>query len=504
MLSGRFDSCPGEPPAERDTTMEDNTTLQNISRRKLLAGVGTVGLASAGAGLGTSAYFSDEESFENNTLTAGELDLKLDYKSTYLGGPGRLEAVQAMGYADAEYLGDGRYLLDQTPQPADMEEWEDGLAGFDFCSPEADEFLVNGDGISIFQLSDIKPGDSGEMTVSIHICDNPAWLEMGGELLENAENSVSEPEGEVDTTEGGDLADAIDVTVWYDEDCDNVYEPTGTGQQQELEVALVSDTSGSMSQEIGDLKAAANGFVDNLSSPDEAAAISFSNGSSLDQELTTTYQDVKDAIDQYVASGGTDMGAGISTATTELTSGTNATAGASKVMIVLTDGQPSNTSAATAAATAAKNAGIRIFTIALGSGAATTFLEDNIASPGDAFVAPDAADLDTVYSEIAQVVLAGEQIIAQGTLAEVMTTLAEGVELDGDRAEEGRQPYPGNTTQCIGFEWELPFEVGNEVQTDSVAFDVDFTAVQSRHNPESTPTPTPTPAPNGTQTQTPN
>ena len=238
-----------------------------------------------------------------------------------------------------------------------------------------------------------------------------------------------------------------------------------------------------MSQEIGDLQTAAKDFVDNLSNPDEAAAISFSNGASLDQGLTTNYQAVKDAIDQYVASGGTDMGQGISTGSTELQSGANATPGASKVMIVLTDGQPSSTSAATSAATAAKNAGIRIFTIALGAGAATSFLENNIAtSPDDAFVAPDPADLDTVYSEIAQIVLAGEQKIIEGTMAEVFDALAEGVPLNGDRQEEVRQPYPGATTQCIGFEWTLPAEVGNEIQTDSVKFDIGLYAEQSRHN----------------------
>ncbi|MGB9986739.1 VWA domain-containing protein [Salarchaeum japonicum] len=462
----------------------------NLSRRKVLGGLGAVGLASAGAGLGTSAYFTDTESLTGNTLAAGELDLKLDYKSTYAGGPGRLDDIVSMGYGDAEDLGDGVYLLDQTPQPSDMEAWEDNLAEFDFCSPEADEFLVNGDGISIFHLEDVKPGDSGEVTISIHICDNPAWLEMGGELSENAENGINEPESEVDETDGpmaGELADAIEVTAWYDEDCDNVYEPTGTGEQQELEIALVSDTSGSMSQEIGDLQTAAKDFVDNLSSPDEAAAISFSDGASLDQGLTTNYQAVKDAIDLYTSGGGTDMGQGITTASNELQGGANATASASKVMIVLTDGQPTSQSAATAAATAAKNAGIRIFAIALGSGAGQSYLANNIASsPGDAFVAPDAADLDTVYSEIAQIVLAGEQVIAEGTLSDVMATLAAGVELDGDRNEEERQPYPGNTTQCIGFEWELPAEVGNEVQTDSVSFDIDFTATQYRHNPQTT------------------
>jgi uncharacterized protein YegL len=281
----------------------------------------------------------------------------------------------------------------------------------------------------------------------------------------------------------GELADAIEVCVWYDEDCDNVYEPTGTGQQNELEVALVSDVSGSMGgSKIQALRTAATSFVDNLSSPDEAAAISFASSASLDQELTTNYQAVKDAINAYTAGGGTSIAAGVSAGENELLNGTNATAGASKVMIVLSDGQ-SNASAAIAAADAAKANGIRIFTIALGAGAATGLLEDIATSPDDAFVAPDAADLDTVYAEIAQVVLAGEQKIFEGSMADFFGTfLAEGAILDGNRQEDGLQPYPGATTQCIGFEWTLPTDVGNEVQTDSVKFDLGFEVEQSRHN----------------------
>jgi predicted ribosomally synthesized peptide with SipW-like signal peptide len=453
----------------------------------MLAGLGAVGLASAGAGLGTSAYFSDTEQLSGNSLTAGTLDLKLDYKATYAGGAGRLSDIQET-YPDAQDLGDGVYLLDQAPSPADMQEWEDLVQGeqFDFCSPEADEFLVNGDGIPVFTLDDVKPGDTGEVTISIHICDNPAYLQLVGAITENLERGQNDPElaAEGEDTDGiGELADEIQVCVWYDEDCDNVYEPTGTGEQQELEVALVSDVSGSMSQEIGDLQFAAKNFVDNLSSPDEAAAISFSNSASLDQELTTNYQAVKDAIDTYSAGGSTNMTAGIGTAETELLNGTNATPGASKVMILLSDGSPDDSSSAESAATAAKNAGIRIFTIALGSGAATSFLENSIASsPDDAFVAPDPADLDTVYAEIAQVVLAGEQKIAEGSMSEVFAQLSQGVLLDGNRQEEGVQPYPGATTQCIGFEWELPFEVGNQVQSDSVTFDIGLEAEQSRNN----------------------
>ncbi|WP_251344261.1 vWA domain-containing protein [Haloplanus halophilus] len=54
-----------------------------LSRRKALAALGTIGVASAGAGLGTSAYFSDQETFQNNELTAGELDLKVDWEEHY-------------------------------------------------------------------------------------------------------------------------------------------------------------------------------------------------------------------------------------------------------------------------------------------------------------------------------------------------------------------------------------------------------------------------------------
>jgi predicted ribosomally synthesized peptide with SipW-like signal peptide len=461
----------------------------STSRRQLLAGIGAAGLASAGAGLGTTAYFSDTESFGTNTLQAGELDLKLDYKATYSGGPGRLEAVRAMGYPDATEVDAGTYLLGQAPTTAEWQQWEDvvqdeGL-GFDFCSDTADEFLVNGDAIPMFTLSDVKPGDSGEVTVSIHICDNPAYLRMFGEIVDEAENGQSEPEvdAEGEDTDGrSELADLIEVCVWYDEDCDNVYEPTGTGQTGELEVALVSDTSGSMAQEVDDLKVAAKSFVDNLASPDEAAAVSFASSASLDQGLTTDYQAVKDAIDLYNDGGTTNMTAGIDVAANELLSGANATAGASKVMVLLSDGSPNNASTAASEATAAKNAGIRLITIALGGGADTTFLENIATSPDDAFVAPDAADLDTIYAEIAQIVLAGERKAFEGTLREVMTALGERPVLDGNRQEEGIQCYPGNTTQCIGFEWTLPADSGNASQTDSVTFDFGFDAEQCRHN----------------------
>ena len=61
--------------------MSDNQI--DLTRRKILASMGAVGAAGAGAGLGTSALFSDTEEFANNQLTAGTLDLKVDWEEHY-------------------------------------------------------------------------------------------------------------------------------------------------------------------------------------------------------------------------------------------------------------------------------------------------------------------------------------------------------------------------------------------------------------------------------------
>jgi predicted ribosomally synthesized peptide with SipW-like signal peptide len=50
----------------------------SLTRRRLLGGILTVGGASAAAGAGTMAAFSDSESSSNNTVQAGTLNLTLD------------------------------------------------------------------------------------------------------------------------------------------------------------------------------------------------------------------------------------------------------------------------------------------------------------------------------------------------------------------------------------------------------------------------------------------
>ncbi|MUV87365.1 hypothetical protein GJ631_12530 [Natronomonas sp. CBA1123] len=159
-------------------TDDNKPTTYSLSRRKTLAGLGAIGLASAGAGLGTSAFFSDQESFTGNTLTAGTLDLRVPYEASYdSGGTVENMADEAMGTQDGD--------------PAGM----------------------------FYDLQDVKPGDSGHVEFCFEIVDNPSYMWACGDLTQ-AENGMTEPEMDVDNTPDiGELGDAIDARLSY---CDEV------------------------------------------------------------------------------------------------------------------------------------------------------------------------------------------------------------------------------------------------------------------------------------------
>jgi predicted ribosomally synthesized peptide with SipW-like signal peptide len=66
-----------------------------------LGGLGTIGIASAAAGAGTVAYFSDTETSSNNSVTAGTLDLTAEGSS---GGSFNM-AVDGLAPGETKELG---------------------------------------------------------------------------------------------------------------------------------------------------------------------------------------------------------------------------------------------------------------------------------------------------------------------------------------------------------------------------------------------------------------
>jgi predicted ribosomally synthesized peptide with SipW-like signal peptide len=207
-----------------------------LTRRKALAALASIGAASAGAGLGTSAYFSDQETFENNELTAGTLDLKVGWSEHYSDwSPGEGDGVDVRMYD-----GDG------TGGSTGLESGETGLPANDAWLIAVDDpgrFLDNteqeavdisdapcdgldvpadlptvGEDRPVIDLEDVKPGDFGEVTFDFALCDNPGYVWLNGSLLDANENGLTEPEADdPDEGDGVELLDEVRAAVWVDD-----------------------------------------------------------------------------------------------------------------------------------------------------------------------------------------------------------------------------------------------------------------------------------------------
>lgn len=146
--------------------MDDTTRL---TRRKLLAGTGAIGAGLAVGGSGAFALLSDSETSEDNAVTAGTLDLELDWVKYYHGRDFHTD-VQA-----------------PTSNPG-----------------------------PIFELGDVKPGDCGGGGVSVHVGGNPAYVYATLDVTGNSEGDIEEPErdsSDEDGTEVGELAENVHVVA---------------------------------------------------------------------------------------------------------------------------------------------------------------------------------------------------------------------------------------------------------------------------------------------------
>ena len=164
-----------------------------LSRRKALAALGSIGVASAGAGLGTSAYFSDQETFENNRLVAGELDLLMDWEEHYSDwmGSENSDIAEEDGGESQEDDGSGTFdvLMEEPENPDGFKQFPPGTeAEFDgqapllwVSDPYIDDFMANtaieafpdsdNDGSADYPVGDLQ-GDPCEFLANVGDDDN--------------------------------------------------------------------------------------------------------------------------------------------------------------------------------------------------------------------------------------------------------------------------------------------------------------------------------------------
>lgn len=176
---------------------------------------------------GTGAFFSDEETSTGNVFAAGDIDLKID-NTSYVTATTTIPQVQVAGQLIAS--------------PSTSWTLTDLVAGTH----------------RFFDFNDVKPGDIGEDTISIHVGSNDAWVCAAARITSDLDNSITEPEDEVggptgqDGTADGDLDSALNFMFWND-DGDNVLEVgentflqgplSGLGAQGQIRIA---DSAGSI------------------------------------------------------------------------------------------------------------------------------------------------------------------------------------------------------------------------------------------------------------------
>jgi len=567
--------------------MTPKKQLHTLTRRKMLAGLGAVGIASAGAGIGTSAYFSDRETFADNTIVAGELDLLVDWQQTYTannetvfvnahpdhdadgeqsipdGGGGQIKYSDFLDPDDPDSNGENLPVLNcENIPPID-----EAAFGTDPTTGDAMETLV--------QLGDVKPGDEGEITFSLHLCDNPGYIWMQADNVTESEGVNTDPELAVDTPDGGDLASMINAKLWYDADCDNVRDENGPA-----DIMLTLDFSGSMlyrqyggvvsedsiqingdnfdeTTKIDLVELAAREFVQYLDAQnaDVQVGIAYFDGEGSDdteprtgilQPMTSDLSVVDSALGDLrqkladVVTGaepstpgdgdgnpdpnsnangiatGTYIGEGIDDAQAELAA--EGRPGVPAANIVLSDGESFNGTgstqfsspqdAATDARSSSPGPATDLYTVSVGS-ANDSVLQDMAGaatSPGNDpqffYDVDDPLAIPTVFGVLASQFVA-EKIIMEDTLDNVLAELADGngLPLDGNvltmydelsdpATDSDRDAFEGNGLMyCVALSWELPFAVGNEIQGDTVGFDIGFYTEQERNNDGSGPLP---------------
>ena len=360
----------GEPP--HNMSDKDTGSKITLSRRKALAGIGTIGAASALGLGGTYAQFSDTED-RAVTFTAGGLDGTLDWSGSYNG---------------TKVGSDGEFSSAITVE-TDLE-----ASGYNDRAVPID-----------VHFDDVKPGDYGCVNFTLEVQDNEAWVASGINVVDNYDYKNFEPEIGAD----GDVSET------------NVNPETGNLTSPSA--AATADGEGELAQNIWAIP-----YYDN-----DASCSFFDSGG-----FTGEY---KGATPTGFWSNSQDGGF---------------------------DGQG------------------EFNADALPGGV------DGIDSETEYYLAP--RNLQDISSNLNAIGTAlwndNDMTIGYQTAEGGHASLATGsVMLDGSVATEGDS---GNNTQSVtplkpgdtlnfGYDFHIPFGVGNEVQGDRCSVKLDFQFIQSRH-----------------------
>src|SRR3989344_4831341 len=160
-----------------------------------LSMIAVVAVVVAGA---TGAFFSDTETSTGNTFTAGAIDLTVDNTQHY-------NDMVCVWEGDTN----GAWV------------WDGPSGGYPEAGTECDGTWLpaNLGAHKFFNFLDVKPGDEGENTISLHIDNNDAYACVDVNVYDNDDNTPTEPELADDPDQGpglGELAENVNFFAWSD------------------------------------------------------------------------------------------------------------------------------------------------------------------------------------------------------------------------------------------------------------------------------------------------
>jgi Ca-activated chloride channel family protein len=483
----------------------------------------TIGAAGAIGGAGTMAFFSDEETLEDNRLVAGSLDLKLDwaeyysdwssdesaavdegdiimaeqdttlqageYPSNYVGLPTPNNALVAIpsadvmdfmsaaateAYPDTDDDGEVDYPgaydvcihgadtpedLDPTANPSTLDPTVDDsfkTAGTGLRTNNSDTVDADGNAKPLIALDDVKPGDFGEVTFSVHLCDNDGWVALTGEERYNNENGLTEPERKDPDENGGapgELGEKLRATLWLDG-----VDPADNGVDDEP-----MDENGNNLLDGGETVLVEEATLGTVIDVLEGPGISLSTGGGTGTG-TASFECEEDAI---------TIGEPSDTGIQDGQSGT--ISGASGDTTITIDRVKDTDD----------DGDVEQFSFTL-SGPDELAVGDY---PGVCSLTINTAAGDTIEVDYGAGGCVRDSILLPRPDQPEVTSRITSVSFDlctlvGGGGGQGGECLNGSDTYYVGFAWWLPLNHGNEVQTDSYGFDLGFYAEQCRHNPD--------------------
>ncbi len=196
--------------------------MTGILNTRILASLAMIVFVAAAAAGGTGAFFSDTETSTGNTFTAGAIDLTVDSEQHY----NEMVCSNQNGFgSDFVWIPNADVDGVITPDEAATYNAEHPLgypkAGTACTGTWA---ATNLGAHKFFNFDDVKPGDMGENTISLHVDSNDAFACVDVSITQNDDESSTEPELEApDVAEDvgnlfdGELAQNLNFFAWVDD-----------------------------------------------------------------------------------------------------------------------------------------------------------------------------------------------------------------------------------------------------------------------------------------------